>query len=73
MILFGEHNVSFADQELHLVYDPGFAKFTFDAKGREVVMGIASEEMLQLNIARRFAKDGEPHIYRLRIMSWPNS
>lgn len=51
-------------KNFYLVYDPGFAKFTFDAKGREVVMGIASEEMLQLNIARRFAKDGEPHIYR---------
>jgi hypothetical protein len=48
----------------YLVYDPGWAKFTFDAKGRDVVMGIASEELLKLNIARRYAKDGEPHIYR---------
>jgi len=48
----------------YLVYDPGFAKFTFDAKGRDVVMGIADEELLKLNIARRYAKDGEPHIYR---------
>ena len=51
-------------QNFYLVYDPGFAKFTFDAKGRDVVMGIASEEFLKLNIARRYAKDGEPHIYR---------
>lgn len=48
----------------YLVYDPGFMKLTFDAKGRDVVMGIASEEFLKLNIARRYAKDGEPHIYR---------
>lgn len=48
----------------YLIYDPGFMKLTFDAKGRDVVMGIPSEEFLKLNIARRFAKDGEPHIYR---------
>lgn len=51
-------------KNFYLVYDPGFAKFTFDAKGRDVVMGISSEELLKLNIARHFAKDGEPHIYR---------
>src|SRR5690554_3841174 len=59
-----EHKYPSPIQNFYLVYDPGFAKFTFDAKGRDVVMGIASEEMLQLNIARRFAKDGEPNIYR---------
>lgn len=48
----------------YLIYDPGFMKLTFDAKGRDVVMGIADEELLKLNIARRYAKDGEPHIYR---------
>jgi hypothetical protein len=51
-------------KNFYLVYDPGFAKFTFDAKGRDVVMGIASEELLKLNIARRFALNGEPNIYR---------
>jgi hypothetical protein len=62
----GRHTHQFVSPvaNFYIVYDPGFAKFTFDAKGREVVMGIASEELLQLNIARRFAKDGEPHIYR---------
>jgi hypothetical protein len=62
----GRHKHQFVSPvaNFYIVYDPGFAKFTFDAKGREVVMGIASEELLQLNIARRFAKDGEPHIYR---------
>ena len=51
-------------QNFYLVYDPGFMKLTFDAKGRDVKMGIADEELLVLNIARRYAMHGEPNIYR---------
>lgn len=51
-------------QNFYAIYDAGFAKFYFDAKGREVKLGIADEEPLKLNVARRYTGDGEPNIYR---------
>jgi hypothetical protein len=51
-------------QNFYVIYDPGFVKLTFDAKGRDVVLG-ATEDMLKLNIARRYGLYGEPHVYRV--------
>mgnify|MGYP001187427135 CR=1 FL=1 len=49
-------------QNFYLRYDPGPFNVTFDAKGRDINIGFA--EYLKLNVARRYARDGEPHIYR---------
>jgi hypothetical protein len=52
-----------------LTYNPGPVKVIFDAKGRDAMMGIKGEELLKLNVARRYATnsvnpDGDPKIYR---------
>lgn len=49
-------------QNFFLKYNPGPFNVTFDAKGRDINIGFA--EYLKLNVARRYARDGEPHIYR---------
>ncbi|HEY8343679.1 MAG TPA: hypothetical protein VIL66_00605 [Bacillota bacterium] len=49
-------------QNFYLKYNPGPFNVTFDAKGRDINIGFA--EYLKLNVARRYARDGEPHIYR---------
>ena len=55
---------SSAIQNVNLTYNPGFALFMLDTKGQELLVGIKDDEILKLNVARRFAKDAEPHIYR---------
>ncbi len=53
-----------------LMYNPGLVKLTFDGMGRDVVMGIEGQELLKLNVARRYVVethvngDGDPNIYR---------
>lgn len=49
-------------QNFFVKYNPGPFNVTFDAKGRDINIGFA--EYLKLNVARRYARDGEPHIYR---------
>jgi hypothetical protein len=53
-----------AVQNFNLTYNPGPAMFMFDLKGEDILLGIKDEELLKLNVARRYAKDAEPHIYR---------
>jgi hypothetical protein len=57
---------SYADpiRNFNLTYNPGPVKLMFDAKGQEVVMGsVRYEELLVLNVARLYAKDGGTRLY----------
>lgn len=63
--------VSSPVQNYGLIYNPGPVKLSFDAQGRDVVMGIEDQELLKLNVARRYVKqtglfdpDGDSRLYR---------